>query len=511
MMNRTDKSIKNLLFAFLSQGVTVLLSFMLRTEMLRSLGILPASLNSLFSDVISTLSLAELGIGSAIVYNLYKPLAEGDEKKICQLMYLYKKAYMTIAAVTMAVGLALVPIIHLLIEKVDISLGYLRIVYVLFVFQNSVSYLFSYKISLVQADQKQYVYTNINMVCRTVGSIALIIIMRVTKSYLPYLIGNISLTIITNAIASRAVDKRYPYLKDDASLPAEEKKQIFTNVKNIFVKQIAGKVVNSTDNILISKLVGTLMVGYCGNYTMITNVFTTLADKVWDSTEASFGNLFVTADEEKKIQVLKRLTFIFFLFALLGGVGIFACIQSFIMIWLKSETYLISEDMVFLYSLLLFTTITYRPLSSAMHMTGYFEIGRNISGVSAVVNLVVSIILGKIIGLPGIFIGTCCTYLIEITSKTYFLFNRYFKSSPVSYALLWIKMLAIFCADCGIVHVISQHISYGYILKFLILGAISVALAAVFVLVVFARSEEMDFVMYLINEYMGRLKNRNRD
>ena len=510
-MNRTDKSIKNLLFAFLSQGVTVLLSFMLRTEMLRSLGILPASLNSLFSDVISTLSLAELGIGSAIVYNLYKPLAEGDEKKICQLMYLYKKAYMTIAAVTMAVGLALVPIIHLLIEKVDISLGYLRIVYVLFVFQNSVSYLFSYKISLVQADQKQYVYTNINMVCRTVGSIALIIIMRVTKSYLPYLIGNISLTIITNAIASRAVDKRYPYLKDDASLPAEEKKQIFTNVKNIFVKQIAGKVVNSTDNILISKLVGTLMVGYCGNYTMITNVFTTLADKVWDSTEASFGNLFVTADEEKKIQVLKRLTFIFFLFALLGGVGIFACIQSFIMIWLKSETYLISEDMVFLYSLLLFTTITYRPLSSAMHMTGYFEIGRNISGVSAVVNLVVSIILGKIIGLPGIFIGTCCTYLIEITSKTYFLFNRYFKSSPVSYALLWIKMLAIFCADCGIVHVISQHLSYGYILKFLILGAISVALAAVFVLVVFARSEEMDFVMYLINEYMGRLKNRNRD
>ena len=510
-MNRTDKSIKNLLFAFLSQGVTVLLSFMLRTEMLRSLGILPASLNSLFSDVISTLSLAELGIGSAIVYNLYKPLAEGDEKKICQLMYLYKKAYMTIAAVTMAVGLALVPIIHLLIEKVDISLGYLRIVYVLFVFQNSVSYLFSYKISLVQADQKQYVYTNINMVCRTVGSIALIIIMRVTKSYLPYLIGNISLTIITNAIASRAVDKRYPYLKDDASLPAEEKKQIFTNVKNIFVKQIAGKVVNSTDNILISKLVGTLMVGYCGNYTMITNVFTTLADKVWDSTEASFGNLFVTADEEKKIQVLKRLTFIFFLFALLGGVGIFACIQSFIMIWLKSETYLISEDMVFLYSLLLFTTITYRPLSSAMHMTGYFEIGRNISGVSAVVNLVVSIILGKIIGLPGIFIGTCCTYLIEITSKTYFLFNRYFKSSPVSYALLWIKMLAIFCADCGIVHVISQHISYGYILKFLILGAISVALAAVFVLVVFAKSEEFDFVKYLIGEYLGRLKNRNKD
>jgi O-antigen/teichoic acid export membrane protein len=418
---------------------------------------------------------------------------------------------MTIAAVTMAVGLALVPVIHLLIEKVDISLGYLRIVYVLFVFQNSVSYLFSYKISLVQADQKQYVYTNINMVCRTVGSIALLVIMRVTKSYLPYLIGNISLTIITNAIASRAVDKRYPYLKDDPTLPAEEKKQIFTNVKNIFVKQIAGKVVNSTDNILISKLVGTLMVGYCGNYTMITNVFTTLADKVWDSTEASFGNLFVTADEEKKIQVLKRLTFIFFIFALIGGVGIFACIQSFIMIWLKSETYLISEEMVFLYSLLLFTTITYRPLSSAMHMTGYFEIGRNISGVSAVVNLVVSIILGKIIGLPGIFIGTCCTYLIEITSKTYFLFNRYFKSSPVSYALLWIKMLAIFCADCGIVHVISQHISYGYILKFLILGAISVALAAVFVLVVFARSEEMDFVMYLINEYMGRLKNRNRD
>lgn len=507
-MNRTDKSIKNLVFALIAQGVTVILSFIIRTEMIRSLGIVSVSINGLFTDVIATLSLAELGIGSAIVYNLYKPLAEGDKKKICQLMYLFKKAYTIIAAVTFAAGLALTPIIHLLIEKVDIPIGYLRIVYLLFVFQNSLSYLFAYKIALVSADQKQYIYSNINLICRVVGSIILIVVMRLTKAYIPYLIGNIAMVVTTNAIASRAVDKEYPFLVDDPSLPKEEQKALFKNVRNIFFKSLAGTVVSSTDNILISKLVGTLFVGYTSNYVLVTGVFQSLAGKAWDAMEASFANLFVTSDKEKILETIRRLTFVFFLFGIVSSVGVYACVQSFIMIWLHETSFLLPKLSVFLLCLLLFLMIVYRPLTAAMHMTGYFEIGRNISATSALVNLVVSIVLGLMIGLPGIYIGTCCTYAIEVIAKIYFVFNKYFRTSPISYVLMWIKMLSTLIVSCLILDLIAAHIPFGYIPTFLIMGLTGMALVAVFVLILFGKSDEMDYVIYMIKEYSGKLKNR---
>ena len=137
----------------MAQIVTIALSFVTRTCLVRILGIEAVALNGLFTQVIAAISLAEMGAGTAIVYNLYKPLAEGDHEKVSQLMNLFRTAYRIIAAVTMIIGIILLPWLPYLITDISRDISYIRIVYLMFILQSSVSYLFSYKIALVQADQ----------------------------------------------------------------------------------------------------------------------------------------------------------------------------------------------------------------------------------------------------------------------------------------------------------------------------------------------------------------------
>ena len=158
-MSRVQNSIKNTSYAFAMQFINTLFNFIFRTVVIKTLGIQVQSLNGLFTEVLAALSLAELGVGSAIVYNLYKPLAEGNTEKVKQLMQLFKKAYRIIAGVTFTVGTLLCPFVHLIVNSVEYSRGYIQIVYMLFVIDLSLSYLFSYKISLITADQKIYIFT----------------------------------------------------------------------------------------------------------------------------------------------------------------------------------------------------------------------------------------------------------------------------------------------------------------------------------------------------------------
>ena len=161
-MGRTEKSIRNFIFAVASQVVTVALSFITRTCLIHYLGIEAVSINGLFTEVITALSLAELGVSSAIVYNLYKPLSEGDHQKVSQLMNLFRKAYRIIALATLVIGVSLTPWIQFFIRDLSYDINYIRVIYLMFVFQSAVSYLFSYKIALMEADQNAYIFTKIS-------------------------------------------------------------------------------------------------------------------------------------------------------------------------------------------------------------------------------------------------------------------------------------------------------------------------------------------------------------
>ena len=503
-MGRTEKSIRNFIFAIAAQAVTVVLSFITRTCLIYCLGIEAVSINGLFTEVITALSLAELGVGSAIVYNLYKPLSEGDHQKVSQLMNLFRKAYRIIALATLVIGVSLTPWIHLFIRDLSYGINYIRVIYLMFVFQSAVSYLFSYKIALLEADQNAYIFTRISTIFRIAGTILILIILVATRKYIVFLGSQIMLVIATNAYASHVVNQKYPYLDKKERLPKEERLQIFDNIRNIFVKQFAGRVVDSTDNILISTLVSTLLVGYYSNYLVVIGVFKQLADKMMAAAMASMGNLFVTEKTESKIVTLTRLTFIFYVFASIASVGVFACVQPFVKLWL-GEKYLLDYAVVAILCLLLVTEITYKPLSSAMHLSGYFVIGRNISFVSAIVNLAVSIVLGMKIGMIGIFIGTMCTYTIEIITKIHYLFKLYFKENSFRYVCFWLRMLLVFILEMITIYFVTLNQHFSAFPAFVFNGFLSILLTFAMVTLVFGRSDAYLYTKDLIIRYSKKI------
>lgn len=266
----------------------------------------------------------------------------------------------------------------------------------------------------------------------------------------------------------------------------------------------AGKVVDSTDNMLISALVNTIISGIYANYITVTAIFKQLSAKLMSATTASMANLFVTEDDEKKITNLNRMTFIFYVYASFASVGTYVCIQPFVKMWI-GNLYLLEMSEIAMICILCFVSIVFEPLKNAMFLTGDFVVGRNISFISAMTNLIVSIVLGRQIGLLGILCGTMCTYLIEVVAKTYFLFRDYFKTSAAGYALMWVKMSLVFAGEMVAMHYIDEAIDLPVLPEFLVQGIISVVITAVVITLVFGRTEPYHFTVWFAKDSFGKV------
>ena len=511
-MGRTQKSIKNIAFGFGAQAVTTLIHFFTKSIIARLLGAQIVAMNGLFHEVIACLSLAELGIGSAIVYNLYKPLAENDKEKVSQLMTFFKQAYNLIAIAVLVIGSIASFFVQYIVKDITYPLWYVRTIFMLFVVSSASSYLFSYKISLLNADQKVYVYSFYNTIFYIVRmAINISVLFLLDKygddySYILYLSISIATTLISNYLISRQVDKRYTYLQK-IPLPKEDKKKVFDNVKNIFIKEVSGKITSSTDNILISILVSTIMVAPNQFYVTLTGVFMNLISQVETGIRASMGNLFAVGQTHECKRVINRLTWGYAVFAIWGCTGLFSCSEAFIRVWV-GEQYLYSDTILFTIILNLFCFIICKPIYTAMHVSGFFKEGKNISIAGSVVNLIVSIVLGKFYGIIGIFLGTFCTYLIQIVLKIYYVYKLKFHTSAMPYALRMI-MYAVLMLGCmfGCKWVTSQYVITNDILRFLVNGAVATVIVAAVVLVCFVRTEEFKYYWGMI---IGFLTKKNK-
>ena len=266
----------------------------------------------------------------------------------------------------------------------------------------------------------------------------------------------------------------------------------------------AGKVVDSTDNMLISALVNTIIAGIYANYITVTGIFKQLSTRLMAASTASMANLFVTEDTEKKIRNLYRMTFIFYAYASFASVGTYVCIQPFVKMWI-GNLYLLDMSEVRMICILCFVSIVFEPLKNAMFLTGNFAVGRNISFISAMTNLIVSIVLGRQIGLLGILLGTMCTYLIEVVAKTYFLFRDYFKTSAFGYAFMWIKMSLVFWGEMVVMHYVDQAITLPVLPDFLVKGVISVVLTAVVITLVFGRTDPYQFTVWFAKDTIHKV------
>lgn len=444
--SRTKNSINNIKTGVIVQIINKLMVFVVRTVFIKMLNTDYLGVNGLFTNVLAILSFAELGIGTAIIFNMYRPVAENDKEKIKSLMQLYKKSYNLIGIIVFVLGLFVIPFMNFVIKEKPNIVENLILIYIMFLFNTSASYFFTYKKSIISAHQKQSVINNVDSIFYFIKSIVEIICLLLTRNFIIYLSVEILSTIVENIILSKIADKMYPYLKEKniIQLSKEESGNIFKNVKSLIIYKFGGVIMNSTDNILISSLVSVGIVGFCSNYIMIINSIKSIITSALNGITASIGNLNVLGNTKQKESVFYQITFVNYIIYSFCAIAFIVLLNPFIRIWL-GEKYILGIDVSIALALSFFIEGLRNPGYAYRTTLGLFQKGKATPYIGAITNIIFSIALCKLCGVSGIFFATCIAQLVSYTWIDPYLIHKYEFKTPVSkYFKKYIKYCLVF-------------------------------------------------------------------
>lgn len=488
--SRTANVAKNAAISLACQFFNMLIQFVGRTIFIQMLGKEYLGVNGLFSNILTMLSFAELGIGSAMIFSMYKPLAVNDTEKIKSIMRLYRKAYCIIGVSVAVLGLCIIPFLGFFVGQTPDIPEDITVIYLLFLFNSVISYFFVYKKSIITADQKLYV---INLYQEITGFIQVAlqsVALLLTHNYYLFLIIQISCTVLNNLWTAHKANKMYPYLKEKADpLPKEDSKGIFRNVKDLALYKFGSAILNGTDNMIISAMFSVVYVGMVSNYVMILNLFTTIIGRITSSFTASVGNLNAESNSRKQHEVFVK---IFFLSVWMFGFvsyGMMLFFNDVIGLWLGAD-YLLDPLVVF--SLVLsfyvssvqFATYTFRTT------LGLFHQGRFAPVIAAIVNITASILLAKLIGMSGVFFATAISrFFVISTIDAVLIYKHGFKKNPLGYFGMYGGYLLIIIAIYFITLPVISFIPVSGILGLIIKMLISVVVFNGAFFAVFGRTE----------------------
>lgn len=477
--SRTSNVVKNMWVGTFFQILSLVLGFVSRTLFIKILGEEYLGLNSLFTNILTILSFAELGIGNAIIFSMYKPLADNDTKKLKKLIKFYKKAYSTIGTIIIIVGLLILPFIPSIINDVPDIKESIYYIYILFLIDTSISYFFSYRTSIISADQKNYIvvmYTYLFKICQTILQL---IILYITKEYLLYLFLQVINTFLTNLFLARKSKKMYPFLNkvDGKELDKKEKDKIFGNVKALFIYKLGSVVLNGTDSIIISKYLGLAVLGLYSNYYLLVSAITQILSQLFNAFTSSVGNLIVKENKEKSKEVFNQLYYFTVVVYCVVCICLYLLFNDFVTLWL-GENYLLSNFVVFTIVAHLyvngvqFAGFTFRNASGNFRQFKYAPV------FSSILNIFLSILLAKYLGLGGVFLATIVSRLSTSTwIDPYIVYKNIFKENVIEYFYRYVKYLIVVLVTFLPCYYIANLIRVTNIIWFIIKGGILVVIS----------------------------------
>lgn len=385
--------------------LTLLLNFILQTVFIKLLGIQYTGVARLFTDVLTVLSFAELGIGSAVTYALYKPVAENDEIQIAKLMNFYKSAYRMVAVTVFIIGSLLIPFLGYLVKDVPDIKEDIRIIYFLYLLNTACSYLLIYKSAILDAKQKKYMISKIEGMMVLVRLLLESVVLIIFREFILYLITELIMTILKNLlIANRANGEYNTRLK--AKLGSKEKKNLFMDIKALAMYQISGVVLSGTDSMIISAALGTGLVGYISYYKLIINQITLIMQQFFWSANASVGNLAVEDEEgDRQFQLFKSIDFAVFWLTAFCSTCLYVLLNPFVEIWLGRE-YQLNGEIVLLLILDFVVCNFIRVVAMFRTANGLFVQGRYRPIIMAALNIILSVLGACIWGMTGILLAT---------------------------------------------------------------------------------------------------------
>ena len=407
--SRTRNAVLNITFGYLAQLGILVLSFIGRKIFLYYLSADYLGINGLYSNILTILSLAELGLDTAVVYSLYKPVANHDNILIASLLKYFKKIYSFLAIGIFIVGISIIPALKYLINS-DLPEKNLIFYYLLFLINTICSYFVAHKIALLSASQQQRIQKIVSLSTNIILQIVHIVVLLIWKNYYVYIIATVCSTILTNCILSIVCTKIHPEIFDCKETVPIDKKPIINRVLSTFLYKLGGVAINSTDNILISVLVSTAAVGFYSNYFTVVSSIQGFLAIITTSMIAGIGNLAAKGTEQEQSSLFDMMVFFYHEVAALGFIGFSILFNNFITLWLGDE-YLFNELTVFIIALNFYLSNAISPVWMFREANGLFGKVKYLLLIRAAINVVLSVVFGKIWGVFGIFLATAISLI----------------------------------------------------------------------------------------------------
>lgn len=489
--SRTRNTQRNIFFGLIQKGIAILLPFVNRTVIIWLLGIEYSGLNNLFSSILSVLSLTELGFNTAVVYSLYKPIAEKDKKRICELLCLLRNIYKIVGLIIFILGCSIIPFLHLLIKKecpTDINI---YILYFLYLTQTCTSYfLFAYKETLFIADQRNDISSKVHTFVDICRYILQFVILLVTKNFYFFVLISIFGNIFSNILINIISEKVYPEYIPEKSLKIRIPKEMIKQIFGLFINRVCDTFRNSFDSIIISSFLGLVATGMYGNYYFVYSALYGIMLVICNSMGASVANSIIKESVQKNYDDLNKFSFIFSWINGFCTVCLFIFYQPFMKLW-AGEEYLLSTYEMSLFCLYFYVINMNNIRNQYISGTGIWWNLKFSYIIEAVGNLILNIGLGKLFGISGVLWASIITiFFFNFLWRNKVLFKQYFSDFKVwKYELRMLLYGAVFIFTCVIAYLIYNNVSHVKLAVLLVATEVVFFLFPVYYLLFFRTKE----------------------
>ncbi|WP_349671683.1 hypothetical protein [Lacrimispora sp.] len=499
-MQRTKRSLLNVSVTLMTNVIILLTAFLVQKILLSTLGSDYNGVNGLFTSIISMMSLTDLGIGSAIIYHLYRPAAASDRDVICSLLRFYRNSYVVISFVILLIGIVVAFFIPGLVGTVTVHEN-LYLIFALFMADCLISYFLSYKKSLLYAYQMNYVLDGVHFVFYMIQNVAQILALIYFKSFIAFLLLKTISKTIENITITIYIRKRYPFTNKKEVLPlaAEIRSDIVIKVKALLFHRLGKLFVTGSDSLVITGVLGIFQMSLYTNYHLLLGGITALLNKVFETLTSSVGNFLLDSDHKQRYEVYRRIDFLNFWFFGYTSVVLYTSIQPFITLWV-GERYLFSQVTLFFLIVNFYQEGMRASVVTFKDAAGIYHEDRFMPLIEAGLNGVISIVLAQYIGVKGVFLGT----IISAGVIYFYSFPKYV-CEPLLH-MNWNQYIwqtvqhLLFVVTCmGIVEgCLAKIIMTSLIGKIILAGVVSTVAFHFLLWVLYRRSKEMKYFWNIV-------------
>lgn len=500
-IERTKNASRNIIFGFVLKIYQMVVPFLMRTAMIYYMGVQYLGLNSLFTSVLQVLNLAELGVGSAMVFSMYKPIAEDDETTICALMKLYQLYYRVIGGIIAVIGIVLTPFIpHLIKGDIPDNIN-VYVLYLLNLGATVLSYwLFAYKNSILQAHQRTDVISKVTIVINTILYVTQFCVLAFTHNYYLYVIALLLAQALTNISTAIVSDRLYPRYKAKGNLPKESVDTINKRIRDLFTSKLGGVIVNSADTIVISAFLGLTVLAVYQNYYYILTAVIGFVAIIFSACTAGIGNSLIVETKQKNYSDFKKFTFLISWIAGFGSCCFLNLFQPFMKIW-------VGDSLTLNYSAVICFTIYYfiyeinQLLNTYKDAGGIWHKDRFRPLITALANLAMNLILVNFWGIYGVLLSTVISMLfIGMPWIIHNLFTTLFeKEQMLDYVKKVLLYAGVSLCICAFSVFVCNFVNFGELATLIIRIIICIIIPNAAFVAIYHKTTEYKEVLQLMN------------